>query len=77
MVSFPEGLRLEIISPKERRERNARAAIERRRLYRHISNYPVSLLNEITQDGSITVGEQDELQRYMYWYCRKRNNTSV
>lgn len=73
MASFPESIRFDIKysrelldSTKERRERNAQGAIERRRLYRHISNYPVSLLNAITQNGTITVGEQDELQRYMY-----------
>jgi hypothetical protein len=73
MASFPEAMHFNIKysdelldTTKERRERNAQAAIERRRLYRHISNYPVSLLNDIMSNGTITVGEQDEFQRYMY-----------
>lgn len=51
---------------KERRDKDVEAAKERRRLYRHISHYPVSLLDEITRNGTITVAEREELNSYLY-----------
>lgn len=51
---------------KERKQQEVEAAKERRRLYRHISNYPVRLLDEITRNGSITVAEREELNSYLY-----------
>lgn len=51
---------------KEHRAKAIEAAKERRRLYRHIANYPVKLIDEITRDGSMTVAEREELAHYLY-----------